>query len=60
MIYALYHAPVEAVRALLEQGADPREAMDDGFPPLFAALGSNRPDRAARVAVLREALAARA
>lgn len=52
LTYALYHAPLPLVAALLDLGADPNEAVDDGFPPLFAAIDSNHPDRAERVALL--------
>ena len=30
---------------MLEIGADPKIPVDDGFPPLIAALTSDRPDR---------------
>ncbi len=52
LIHALYHSPLSLVAALLDLGADPNEAVSDGFPPLFAAIDSNHPDRAERVALL--------
>jgi ankyrin repeat protein len=33
------------VRALLDAGADPNAAVDDGFPALFAAIDRATPDR---------------
>ena len=36
--YAIYHAPLDLIEALLEAGADPNWPVDDGFPPLIAAL----------------------
>jgi ankyrin repeat protein len=38
LVYAVYHSPLNFVRELLELGADPNVDVDDGFPPLFAAL----------------------
>jgi ankyrin repeat protein len=38
LVYAIYHSPLEFVRALLEAGADPNRSDGDGFPPLIAAL----------------------
>jgi len=38
LTYAIYHAPLELVRRLLDEGADPNWPADDGFPPLIAAL----------------------
>lgn len=52
LINALYRAPIGLVAELLALGADPNEAVDDGFPPLFAALGTTQPDAAERVALL--------
>jgi hypothetical protein len=42
LVYAVYHSPRAFIRALLEQGADPRAPVDDGFPPLIAALATGR------------------
>jgi hypothetical protein len=38
LIYAIYHSPLPFIRTLLEIGADPNLPVDDGFPPLIAAL----------------------
>jgi hypothetical protein len=38
LIYAIYHSPLSFIRTLLEIGADPNAPVDDGFPPLVAAL----------------------
>ena len=37
-VYAIYHSPLAFIRTLLEIGADPNAPVDDGFPPLIAAL----------------------
>jgi hypothetical protein len=42
LVYAIYHSPLEFIRTLLEIGADPNAAVDDGFPPLLAALSCGR------------------
>jgi hypothetical protein len=49
LVHATYHSPLSFIRTLLEIGADPNAPVDDGFPPLIAALscardapGSNR------------------
>lgn len=52
LIYALYHSPLSFVRQLLELGADPNEPVQDGSPPIFAALDSHHADQVARVALL--------
>ena len=41
----LYRSPLPFIRTLLEIGADPNAPVDDGFPPLIAALtcGSDAP-----------------
>jgi uncharacterized protein len=38
LVYAIYHSPLRFIRTLLELGADPNAPVDDGFPPLIAAL----------------------
>jgi hypothetical protein len=38
LVYAIYHSPLPFIRTLLEIGADPNATVDDGFPPLIAAL----------------------
>lgn len=38
LIYAIYRSPLDFIRTLLEIGADPNAPVDDGFPPLIAAL----------------------
>src|SRR5262245_31807364 len=40
LVYAIYHSPLAFIRALLEIGADPNAPVDDGFPPLIAALSA--------------------
>jgi ankyrin repeat protein len=42
LVYAIYHSPLAFIRTLLEIGADPNTPMDDGFPPLIAALSCTR------------------
>ena len=42
LIEAIYDSPLADVRALLEAGADPKAPVDDGFPPLIAALSCGR------------------
>ena len=42
LVYAIYHSPVAFIRTLLEIGADPNAPVDDGFPPLIAALSCSR------------------
>jgi len=42
LVYAIYHSPLPFIRALLEIGADPSAPVDDGFPPLIAALTCTR------------------
>lgn len=48
LVYAIYHSPLQFIRALLEMGADPNVAVDDGFPPLIAALSCTRDVQGAR------------
>src|SRR5688500_1563042 len=38
LVYAIYCSPLAFIRTLLEIGADPNAPVDDGFPPLIAAL----------------------
>lgn len=52
LFYALFHAPLETVRRLLEQGADADAPANDGFPALFCAIDSDRTDRVERVRLL--------
>jgi hypothetical protein len=40
LVYAVYCSPVAFIRTLLELGADPNAPVDDGFPPLIAALST--------------------
>lgn len=42
LVHAIYHSPLAFVRTLLELGADPNAPVDDGFPPLIAALSCAR------------------
>jgi hypothetical protein len=42
LVYAIYHSPLAFIRTLLEIGADPNRPVDDGFPPLIAALSCTR------------------
>ncbi|MBX9599977.1 MAG: ankyrin repeat domain-containing protein [Bryobacteraceae bacterium] len=42
LVYAVYHSPLAFIRELLEIGADPNPPVDDGFPPLLAALSCGR------------------
>jgi hypothetical protein len=42
LIDAIYHDPLATIRALLEAGADAKAPVDDGFPPLIAALSCGR------------------
>ena len=42
LVYAIYHSPLAFIRTLLEIGADPHAPVDDGFPPLIAALSCTR------------------
>jgi ankyrin repeat protein len=43
LVYAIYHSPLPFIRTLLAIGADPNPAVDDGFPPLIAALSCGQP-----------------
>lgn len=42
LVYAIYHSPRPFIRTLLEIGANPNAPVDDGFPPLIAALSCGR------------------
>ena len=42
LVYAIYHSPLTFIRTLLELGADPDAPVEDGFPPLIAALSCTR------------------
>jgi hypothetical protein len=42
LVYAIYHSPLPFIRTLLDVGADPRTPVDDGFPPIIAALSCTR------------------
>src|SRR5918993_678590 len=42
LVYAIYRSPLAFIRELLELGADPKTPVDDGFPPLIAALSCSR------------------
>lgn len=42
LVDAIYHSPLADIRALLESGADAKAPVDDGFPPLIAALSCGR------------------
>ena len=50
--HAIYRGPLSLVRALLDLGADPHYAADDGFPALFAAIDRAAPDRHEVLALL--------
>jgi hypothetical protein len=42
LVYAIYHSPLAFIRTLLDLGADPNMPVEDGFPPLIAALTCTR------------------
>jgi hypothetical protein len=42
LIDAIYRGSLEDVRGLLESGVDPTAPVDDGFPPIIAALSTLR------------------
>jgi uncharacterized protein len=48
LVYAIYHSPLAFIRTLLEIGADPNAPVNDGFPPLIAALSCTRDAPGAR------------
>ena len=43
LVYAIYHSPLPFIHTLLTIGADPNPAVNDGFPPLIAALSCSHP-----------------
>jgi hypothetical protein len=53
LVYAIYHSPLSFIRQLLEIGANPNAPVNDGFPPLIAALtcGRNVPGASRRTDV---------
>ena len=42
LVYAIYWSPLPFIAKLLEVGANPNVEVDDGFPPLIAALVTGR------------------
>jgi hypothetical protein len=42
LVYGIYHSPLKFIRTLLDLGADPNAPVDDGFPPLIAAISKSR------------------
>src|SRR5262245_64975179 len=42
LVYAIYHSPLSFIRTLLDIGADPNAPVNDGFPPMIAALSCSR------------------
>jgi uncharacterized protein len=48
LVYAIYHSPLAFIRTLLEMDADPNAPVDDGFPPLIAALSCARDVKGAK------------
>ncbi|WP_422929006.1 ankyrin repeat domain-containing protein [Singulisphaera sp. PoT] len=55
LMTAIVFGHVELVEFLLGQGADPDADADDGEPPLFLAIDSERPESASIVSLLIEA-----
>ncbi len=53
--YAIYHSPIELIATLLEMGADLTYDGHAGFPPLIAALSSDRKDLMAILEMLLQA-----
>ena len=53
--YAIYHAPVDSIRQLLELGADANYDDHAGFPSLIAALTCGRRDRLEMLTLLLDA-----
>ncbi|MGZ3275727.1 MAG: ankyrin repeat domain-containing protein [Caulobacteraceae bacterium] len=52
LVTAINLSPLPFVRQLLDLGADPDYEAPDGFPSLFVALDSGRPDRGEILALL--------
>src|SRR5215208_3739852 len=42
LVYAIYWSPLAFIRTVLDLGADPNAPVDDGFPPIIAALTCTR------------------
>jgi hypothetical protein len=42
LIAAIYHSPLAFIRTLLDLDADPNVPVDDGFPPIIAALSAGQ------------------
>lgn len=40
LVYAIFHSPLSFIRTLLDLGADANAPVDDGFPPLIAAVST--------------------
>ena len=49
---AIYRSPLAMVQALLDMGAHPNYDALDGFPAVYAALSTDRPDRHALIELL--------
>jgi ankyrin repeat protein len=49
---AIYRSPLATVQALLDMGANPNYEALDGFPAVYAALSTDRPDRHALIELL--------
>ena len=48
LVYAIYKSPLAFIRTLLDIGADPNLPVNDGFPPLIAALVTGRDEPGAK------------
>lgn len=53
--YAIYWSPLPFIETLLEMGADPNYADNEGFPSLIATLSTDRGDRYALAQLLLDA-----
>src|SRR5262245_28418436 len=42
LVYAIYHSPLDFIHTLLKIGGDPNAPVNDGFPPLIAAMSCAR------------------